>query len=269
MSAHRKRRKIKSKSKPGPEGARNAYLDGLRGLAIVLMVIDHTAGILVEVPINFGTIRFATRLSMPLFAILMGYFLTPGKLAVTRPRTIEDNRSSKGHFLIEWFATSRLMQILVAGVLTNLLYYYHYGVLDILAGLAVCYPLFLLLNDKFVYLLPIILLYPYDPLNPLFDYPLTIVISLVAQGMLLRQRGLGLASLSAVGLTLVGMAIISQPSFFVLLFTLPATVLIGLAARSKGFSHPWLVFLGRHPLTVYVVQYYVLFAIASFMRRGG
>jgi uncharacterized membrane protein len=250
MPPKRKPRKARSLESQRKFPLRNVYFDCLRGLAIVLMIVDHAAGLLFHTPIDYSTVRFGTRLSMPLFAILMGYFLTEHRFG--------KSVAERGGYLAQ-----RWLQIFLAGVLTNLLYYPLIGVFDILAGLLICYLLFLLLKDKFVWLMPVILLYPYDPLNRIFDYPLTIVICLVAQGIVLRKWGLGPATLSAISLSLIGIALVGKPSLFVLLFSLPATLLLGLAAKSKGMTNPWLAWLGQRPLTAYVVQYYVLFAISQ------
>lgn len=255
MSSKRKQRRNRGSLKSGtPEPknnpGRNVYLDSLRGLAIVLMVVDHVAGILLSIPIDYSTIRLGTRLSMPLFAILMGYFFSAKGVPLNSPWR-------------ERFQIQRLLQILVAAAATSSLYYSYFGKLDILASLAICYFCYLILRSKFVLLVVALLLYRVDVTSQILDFPLSIVLSLVAQGMLLRKMGLVPAAVSAIVLTLIGMGIVEKPSLLVLLFVLPATLLVGLAGQSKGLSHPWLTFLGRYPLTVYVVQYFVIFGIAK------
>ena len=74
-SGKKKKQKLwKAKSATAFEAAssRNYCLDSLRGLAIVLMIVDHVAGILYGQNIGESWIRFATRLSMPLFCVLTG-----------------------------------------------------------------------------------------------------------------------------------------------------------------------------------------------------
>lgn len=246
----RNRRPLKPENlEPGNAVGRNVCLDTLRGLAIVLMIVDHAAGILLTIPIDYSTIRFGTRLSMPLFAILMGYLLNSKAVDSTAPWQ-------------ERFPIKRLAQILASAVATGVLYFSWYGSLDILSSLAICYLVFLLLRDRFVFLVAALVLYKFDVTRQVLDYPLTIVICLVAQGMILRRLGLGPAAFSALALTVIGIGTVGKPSLLVLLFALPATLLVGLAGQKIGLSHPWLSFLGRYPLTVYVVQYYIIFGIA-------
>ncbi len=63
-------------------GNRLRGLDAVRGLAIVLMIVDHVAGILFDLPIEVDNVRMLTRLSMPLFSVLMGYFLAAPKKSI-------------------------------------------------------------------------------------------------------------------------------------------------------------------------------------------
>ena len=67
------RRETPSSRTVKPPRTRLHSLDALRGLAIVLMIVDHVCGILLSINIEFAGVRFWTRLSMPLFAVLMGY----------------------------------------------------------------------------------------------------------------------------------------------------------------------------------------------------
>jgi uncharacterized membrane protein YcfT len=226
--------------------ARNAFLDSLRGLAIVLMVVDHVAGLWFDVSIQDSHLRTATRLSMPLFCLLMGYFLDPDK-----------------------FRGGRLAQIAVACGLANAVFWPHYGSIEILGSLLVAYLISLAAGRFFPWFVLTILLYPVDPLRGWFDFPLTLVISFVALGMVVRRFGswpaIGMGALtSAYGFAIVW----GEPSGVnhkLCLFLLPATLLI-LAGRRWPERGIWgLEWVGRWPLTIYLIQYYLVFAVASLL----
>ncbi len=230
--------------------ARNPFLDSLRGLAIVLMVVDHAAGLLFQTPIDFSTVRLGTRLSMPLFAVLMGYFL---------PLWCQTRDGSKrGRSPLR-----RIGEIGIAALATNLLYFSVYGVFDILLDLVVCTLIYWLLGNRFMLLCVVILAYRIDPSIGVFDYPLSIVLSLVAVGVVLRLSDITAAVVIGIAVTIGGLLLISPPSMLVVLFTVPATALVAMASQSKGINVPPLAWLGRHSLAAYVVQYYVLFGIAA------
>ncbi len=233
----KQQKKARSPSKPIGK-VRNACLDTLRGIAILLMIVDHIAAIVFDVRIEPNTIRIATRLSMPLFCILMGYFLaSPGKT--------------------NW---NRFFQIVLATIAINLVYFTVYRQVEILASLLVCYVLFLLVRAKFAVAVLAVYLFPWDLSVGLFDYPLTVVASCVAQGMVLRQWGLKFALLSAAIISAGGL-VVTPPTWYVLLFVIPATLLIGWGAGHAGRSVTWLAFVGRYPLSFYLAQYYILLAI--------
>lgn len=229
---------------------RSAGLDALRGAAIVLMIVDHLAGMLMDVRIEYSSVRFWTRLSMPLFCVLMGYFLNP----------------HKRHSL------TRYAQIAAAAVAINVLYLWVYGELEILASLLVAYTLFLLTGRYFVVFAAAALLYAVDPSPRLFDYPLTIVVSFVAQGMILRQLGGQAALVSgcllASGIAWVGMGNPHDVNHLLFYFILPATGLVYLASRYPDKRIVGLDWMGRHPLTAYLVQYYIVFAIYFWLGKG-
>ncbi len=237
-------------SKRSSDSNRSAGLDALRGAAIVLMIVDHLAGMLLDVRIEYSSVRFWTRLSMPLFCVLMGYFLNP----------------HKRHSL------TRYAQIAAAAVAINALYLWVYGELEILASLLVAYTLFLLTGRYFVAFAAVVLLYSVDPSPRLFDYPLSIVVSFVAQGMILRQLGGPAALVSgcllASGIAWVGMGNPGDVNHLLFYFILPATGLVYLAACYPDKRIAGLDWMGRHPLTAYLVQYYIVFAIYFWLGKG-
>jgi surface polysaccharide O-acyltransferase-like enzyme len=218
-------------------------LDALRGLAILLMIIDHVSGILFSVNIEYTSIRFWTRLSMPLFAVLMGYFFHSD-----RPTNYR-----------------RVGQIAFACVLVNILYVLHYGELEILASLLCAYLLFVAMRSYFAFAFLLIFLAPWDISARLFDYPLAIVIPCTALGTLQRKSGWRWAATNSL-LALPVILWMPDHTQYVLYFVPPAVLLIAGAVHFRNLRLAPLEFLGRYPLTVYVVQYLLIFAIAAAMR---
>ncbi|MEM9366374.1 MAG: TraX family protein [Planctomycetota bacterium] len=221
-------------------GSRNANLDALRGLAILLMMVDHTAAFWFDLPIEVGGLRFLTRLSMPLFCVLLGYFLDPsGDL---RPK--------------------RYAEVLLAAVLVNLLHWPLEGELEILPSLLLSALAGTLLRSLAPVLIAMVFVYQTEPSSRFFDYQLSIVMPLVAHGVLLRRFGLGWTLLSATFLLAVtssGRFIYPQDTHrFLVWFLPPAIMLTWIANRSKDGRIPVLPIMGRHPLTLYVVHYYLV-----------
>jgi hypothetical protein len=210
----------------------------LRGVAIVLMVVDHIAGIWFDVNIEPTTIRFWTRLSMPLFCILMGYFLASSET-------------------LHW---RRFYQLVAATVAINFLFFSIYRKVEILASLLACYCLFLVLRGRFAFLFVAVFFFPWDPLVNNFDYPILLVVSCVAQGVLLKRYGIRVAAVTSL-LILLATTLVTAPSVYVLYFVLPATLLVGWAAHRPNANIPWLTGLGRYPLTAYLIQYFAILAI--------
>ena len=233
----------------GPNARRNSFLDTLRGFAILLMIVDHVADILLDISLRDSNLRLATRLAMPLFCVLMGYFLR------TESR----------------FQFRRLMQIAAAAFAANLVFYPRYGVLEILCSLIVAVSLFKATGERFTLFVFAILLYPWDPLRGWVDFPVTIVVSFVAQGLILNRYGIAIATASA--------AMLASGSAWMLwlepygvnhklcLFILPATLLVYLGQRFPQKRIPGLDWIGRHPLTFYVGQYYLISVLGELLGR--
>ncbi|MGB7329590.1 MAG: TraX family protein [Rubripirellula sp.] len=258
MAKHRKTKRRQSRtvsaadSNPLNQGAgsaeaskRNVFLDTLRGFAIVLMVVDHVAGLLMDIRIQDSYLRLGTRLAMPLFCVLMGYFFSA------------ESRSKYG----------RLLEVVVAAVMVNLVFYPHYHSIEILGCLVMAALLFKATGPFFVGFAVLLFAYPWDPLVTWFDFPPTIVISFVAQGMILRR--FGIATAIASGLVLSSGAVWIhdlQPAGVnhkLCLFILPATLLVDLGSRFPALRIPGLDRIGQYPLTAYVVQYYVIMLISQ------
>ncbi len=217
---------------------RNAALDTLRGLAILLMIVDHIAYFILDIPIALDTLRIGTRLSMPLFCGLMGYFLAQKET-------------------IHW---NRLYQLLLAAFAMNLVFFTIYRKFEILASLSICYALYLLCGRKMALLVVAVFFVGLDPTARWFDYPLPIVLSCVAQGMVIRLYDWPV-SLAAGVLVTCGIALAQPPAEYVLYFVLPSTLLIGWAARHPSWRFRPLAWIGRYPLTIYLAQYFIILAI--------
>lgn len=223
---------------------RQPALDALRGLAILLMIVDHAAYYLWDVPLAPHTLRIVTRLSMPLFCGLMGYFLA-------------------GRTNINW---DRFYQLCLAVITINLAFFSIHHKLEILASLLIVYVLFMVCRNWLAFAVVAVYLAPWDPTLAWFDYPLPIVIACVAQGMMLRRFGSIAALASGLLITLAAL-VVPAPSVYVLFYVIPATGLIAWAAARPDLAQArqplaWLSFLGRYPLTSYLVQYFILFALA-------
>ncbi len=231
---HKARHKLRSNEKK-PSVQRNRTLDSLRGLAILLMIVDHVAGVFFSVKIEPDTLRFLTRLSMPLFAILMGFFLS----AATQTH---------------W---KRLVQLAAASAAMNGLYYYVYEELEILASLLVCYIGFLALGRHFVWCFVAAYFFLQDPSRYLFDYSLSVVATCVAQGVILQRFGWRIASVTGL-LILPAAWFVTPPTQYALFFILPASWLVGWGHASPKLAVPGLETLGRYPLTAYLIQYFII-----------
>jgi hypothetical protein len=222
------------KSKP-THVDRNQTLDALRGLAIALMIVDHIAGLWLFIDIEPTSIRFATRLSMPLFASLMGYFLASSQIS-------------------NWH---RFWQIAAAAAALNLFYFTLYGQVEILASLLVAYLLHAALGPLFVGLFVTAYFYGVDPSVAYFDYPLSVVVACVAQGAILKRHGWRIGLLTSL-LICLSLPLIEPPTRYVVFFFPIAIALIAWGAAHPQYRVKGLDFIGRHPLTVYLAQYAII-----------
>lgn len=224
---------------------RNAALDTLRGVAILLMVIDHVAFFFFDQPIGLDTIRLPTRLSFGLFTILMGYFLPP---LLDRP-----------------FNPRRLAEISLAALLLNAWYYDRYQRIEILGSLVVCYAIFLLLRGHFVWMwgafFACMAAEYLGYSKTIFDFPLTVVLTFVSQGIIVRRLGWQWGVLASCCL-LVGSFTISPPTAYVFLFAPIATALVCAGIKFPNWRIPGLDLVGKYPLLFYCAQYLV-FAICT------
>jgi uncharacterized membrane protein len=228
---------------------RNASMDSLRGLAIVLMVVDHGAGLLLDHSISNSSLRIAMRLSMPLFCLLMGYFLRPNSR----------------------FRVRRWAEIAITAGLVNLVFHPTYGCFEILASLLVAGLLGSFCGVFFPLLVLATLAYPIDPTDgwpsggPL-DFPLSLVVGFVALGSLHARYGAKPAWIAATAITafypLAASLTPGSVSPLLLLFVLPAALLVSAAQRWPSLAVPGLTWLGQNPLKAYASQYYLIFAIA-------
>lgn len=247
-------------------------LDALRGLAIVLMLVDHAVAMWIRIPIELNNVRFVTRLAMPLFAVLLGYFLS-------------------GDRVFRW---RRWGEIAFAGLLVNLIYWPENRELEILASLLIAAILGTVLGRFAPLMLILFLAYAVDPIAVWFDYQLSLVLPLVALGITVRRLGPAaglLVSAVLVVMTLSGRWIgVTDTHRFAVWMTPAATLLLAAAARwpdglspQQSTGSAWasaltlptrplawlgrrLAWLGRRPLTVYVVHFYLFAMVAEIIR---
>lgn len=222
------------KEKRGSD-ARNAALDTLRGLAILLMVVDHVANFWFATRIEWDSLRMPTRLSMPLFAVLMGYFV---------------GRKSE----IPW---NRLSQVAAVSAVVNVFFYPIHGKLEILASLLVCYPLAFVAGKYSPAVALVVFLFPLDPSAEFFDYPLTLVACCVAQGQVLRHYGGRIGMATSLVCCLSALYIIPVAKLTVLMLPV-ATGLVVWAIRYPNKDVPGLSLMGRYPLAIYLVHYLIV-----------
>lgn len=256
---------IRTATTPATGRGRNAALDSVRGLAIVLMIVDHIAVIWFDIAIGVDNVRLVTRLALPLFAILFGFFLVRSSPQQSSAESLSKTALPRRG---NWALFRRPAQLLLASFAANVVFVPEYGKLEVLASFLTCSLLFLVLRHYFVMLLLAVLLFQHDPTLPLLDYPITLTASLVAIGMVLRLYGFQTAILAAMVVILSGLAVVPTPPLFVLLFAIPATCVVALANVSPELSVRWLAFLGRYPLTTYVTQYYILFGARWLMTNA-
>lgn len=214
------------------------------------MIVDHVAWLIFDQPIQLSSIRFATRLSMPLFCVITGYLLA-------------------GRQSVHW---ERVLQIAIAAGVVNLFYFTLYDQLEILASLLVCYLVYALTGNRFWIVLPVFLLFPQDPSAARFDFPLSVVATCVASGVLLRAYRWKVACVTTVTVAVISLACWLQPSeslwnststVYVLWFLPAAVGLVAIAERWPTLRLSWLEWIGLHPLSIYVTQYVVLLMLSQ------
>lgn len=245
-------------------GNRLAALDTLRGFAIILMILDHVAFYFFDQLIELGSVRLLTRLSMPLFCVLSGY-LTLESLTRVKGQNDKESRSGRKPFAAaRW---KRLIQVAIAALIVNAFYYPTAGNFEILVSLLICYLLVALTGAYFALFFGAFLLFSVDKTAVFLDYPLSIVATCVAAGVIFSLKGarLSLACTTALAVLLFGQAllatefqVVTAPSVFVLLFSPVAVLLLWAATKWKDFRLPLLEHVGRYPLTTYTLQYVVI-----------
>jgi len=221
---------------------RIASMDVLRGFAILVMFIDHILFLLGYSSFSMLEPRFFTRIAEPVFAVLFGYFLI--------------GRSDRSFM-------DRFLQVAVAALLINLLVFPLMGSFEVLASFALCYLAFALLGEKIIYLIPLALLFWFDPTAGILAYPISLVLSQAALGAAIRK---GVNPL--VSLVFVAMSFLVAPRFeFSFLLTALACALLLIAEKNKGFSIPIIEYIGRRPLFFYTAQYLVVALLVLFARQ--
>lgn len=217
---------------------RNPYLDTLRGLAIIIMVIDHAAAIIFHQEIEFPGVRFFTRIAEPLFALLFGYFLF--------------GRTGQS-------VQKRLIEVGLAAVGVNLFFFPYTGEFEVLASFACAMAIYLVIGDGMIYLLPLLLLHSMDFTVGLLNYPLTILLPQVSLGMLIRKGSVIIPAL----FFLFGTVLIPPSLGWTCLFTIPAALILAAVAGNRfRFSAPFLQAVGKRPIESYLLQFVLIIAVA-------
>lgn len=282
---------LSARSKPNH---RNVWLDAIRGLAVVLMLVDHAAAAFFDARIELGGIRFVTRLSMPLFCVLMGFLLPPSP------------RWWPPHFKFRRYA-----EILLACAAVNVIHWPQHHELEVLASLLIATVVAAVLGPFAPAMLIAFFAYQVDPIATWFDYQLSLVLPLVAQGIILRRYGWWPAI--SIGVVLTLMTVSGQWIFpsdthrFIVWFLIPAISLVHIASRvcpmsdadptrrqtpehkspqraadskpsspwgtnTNGVAHSKLVqglgCLGRYPLTIYVAHFLLIAVVAELLQSS-
>jgi hypothetical protein len=216
-------------------------LDFLRGFAIIIMFFDHVAAIAFSQGIELFNVRFFARVAEPIFALLFGYFLL--------------GRNKKR-------LAFRLAEIFFVAVVINIFFYSVTGVFDILVDFLVIGIFYMLVGDALKYFFPVVFLTPIFP--EIFDYPLPFVLSQVSLGMLIHE---GKREIIFSFLVFLASAFfISAPLQYSIFFTLVAGVLVSIFSSSlRGFEFFPVNFVGKRPLSFYLIQYLLAILIAIFI----
>ncbi|MCX8166888.1 MAG: hypothetical protein N3E37_03485, partial [Candidatus Micrarchaeota archaeon] len=149
--------------------SRITSLDFLRGLTILIMFVDHYVALAFDMDISVFNIRFFTRIAEPTFALLLGFFLF--------------NRSNKS-------LAFRAIEIFFVALLINIFFYSVTNKFEVLVSFFLVYVVFILaklFNIKFEFFVFAILFNKIDSTHIFLDYPITLVLSQVSFGYLIRQ----------------------------------------------------------------------------------
>lgn len=162
--------------------ARDARLDGLRGFAIALMVLDHSALVFGA---SWGVREVLTRAALPLFMLLAGYLWRPG------------------------LRCRHLDLVLAAAIATPFLSAIGAADIEILPLLCVCLPLLHLSARWPVLMLSLALVQPSAWPVPWSGYEPGFVLALLIAGQLMRRFSLD-TGLLGVGSYLQGFAAVGR-----------------------------------------------------------
>lgn len=146
--------------------ARISTIDSLRGLAIIIMFIDHIALFLFNIDIEFLGVRFFTRIAEPMFAIIFGFLLF--------------DRSYDR-------VVNRLKEIVIVALVLNIILFSFSSKYEILVCFAIFQIIYILFGNFSKYLSFLIIFYSYDFTRSFLDYPLSIFIFQASAGMLLKD----------------------------------------------------------------------------------
>ncbi|MEM4366895.1 MAG: hypothetical protein QW035_02070 [Candidatus Anstonellales archaeon] len=217
---------------------RKEGLDTLRGIAISLMVLDHFLAIVLFQPVETSNLRILTRLAEPIFAVLIGYFL------VGRGRE---------RLMV------RAVDILLVAFFVNFFYLPIMRKVEILASFLAVYALCILFGEALALLLPAVFLYPLDPTSYFFDYPLPLVFSQAALGMLIRKGSSPWVSL----VFLPAALLLPAPYNYTSLCT-PIAAFATKQLEKSSVKAPIISLMGRYPLSSYAIQYSLIVLISLF-----
>lgn len=232
--------------------SRNLALDSLRGLAILLMIVDHAVWLFGDGLIQPFEVRFFTRLSMPLFCVITGFFLAKRKQ-------------------LNW---KRVFQLcvcaLVLNVAINIVFYPGFQQMEILVSLLSCYLIYAVAGKWMVLLVGASLLYSLDPTAnalamPIFDYPLSVVAALVALGIALNNFGARTALLACLAVV-PAFWLVPAPTVYVLWFAPLALGVVSIAVQKPNLNVPIVGWVGRHPLAIYTMHYLLLLLLFAATR---
>jgi len=226
---------------PASQG-RIGGLDFLRGVAIIIMFIDHLTIYTTFEQIAPFNVRFFTRLAAPLFAIIFGYFLARPKMDVL----------------------GRMLTLLPAVFIVNIFFWPVLSVLDILASFTLALVAYLAFSEYGVIAISLIfmLMGGADPTMNFLDYPLFVFLPLVSIGLLLKKDKN--ASLFALAAFLAAAALLNFPApyNYTAYFALPAYALVVVFEGRKNFKMPFLNFVGARPVVSYVAQFVIAISLA-------